>query len=124
DAQFQRFCRACARPEWADDPRYATNPARIAHRDALIADIASVIISRDTAYWITLLEEAGVPCGPINTIEQAFADPHVVQRSTRAAINSPNKGGVPTVANPIRLSRTPVEYRLAPPELGKDTRQV
>lgn len=124
DAQFQRFCHACGRPAWAEDPRYATNPARIAHRDVLIADIAGAIIAHDTAHWITLLEEAGVPCGPINTVEETFADPHVEQRGARLAIDSPKKGKVPSVANPIRLSRTPVEYRLAPPELGQDTRQV
>lgn len=124
DAQFKRFCGACEHPEWAADPRFSTNSARIAHRDALIADIAGAMTGHDTAYWIALLEDVGVPCGPINTIEEAFADPHVAQRNTQISIDSPQKGNIPTVANPIRLSRTPVEYRLAPPGLGQDTRQV
>ncbi|MCD0501601.1 CaiB/BaiF CoA transferase family protein [Bordetella petrii] len=124
DLQFRRFCQVCGQAEWADDARYATNPARIEHRDELVGGIAQVIAQRDTAHWIQALEAAGVPCGPINTIEQAFADAHVVHRQARGSIASAHKGNVPTVASPIRLSRTPVEYRHAPPGLGQDTRQV
>lgn len=124
DAQFARFCKACGQPEWADDPRFKTNPARIANRDALISDIGAVTVLHDTSYWIELLEEAGVPCGPINTIADVFSDPHVVERNTRISVECPAKGRIPSVASPIRLSRTPVEYRLAPPELGRDTQDV
>ncbi|MBV7483311.1 CaiB/BaiF CoA-transferase family protein [Bordetella sp. BOR01] len=124
DLQFKRFCQACGQAQWADDARFATNPARIAHRDDLVALIAGAIARHDTAYWIETLEAAGVPCGPINTIAQAFADAQVVHRQAQVSIASAEKGDVPSVANPIRLSRTPVEYRHAPPGLGQDTRQV
>ncbi|OZI82600.1 MULTISPECIES: CaiB/BaiF CoA transferase family protein [Bordetella] len=124
DLQFRRFCQVCGQAAWADDPRFATNPARIAHRDELVASIAAAMVRHDTADWIAKLEAAGVPCGPINTIAQAFADEHVVQRQAQVSIASARKGQVPSVANPIRLSRTPVEYRHAPPGLGQDTRQV
>ncbi|MGX9934184.1 CaiB/BaiF CoA transferase family protein [Advenella kashmirensis] len=124
DAQFKRFCQVVDRPEWADDARYVTNSARIQHRTALIDAIANVICDQTTAYWIAVMEAAGVPCGPINTIEDVFADPHVAQRQARFTISSKNRGDVPSVANPLKFSESPIEYRLAPPALGQDSYQV
>lgn len=124
DAQFKRFCQVAGRPDWADDTRYATNSARIENRTVLIDAIADVIDGQTTAYWIAAMEEAGVPCGPINTIEDVFADPHVAQRQAQLTISSKNKGEIPSVANPLKLSGSPVQYRLAPPSLGQDSYQV
>ncbi len=123
DAQFKRFCEVAGQAEWAHDNRYATNSARIMHRKALIDAIAIVIVKKTTAYWLEKMEAAGVPCGPINTIEDVFADPHVAQRQAHFTIPS-SKGEIPSVANPLKLSKSPVEYRLAPPALGQDSRQV
>jgi crotonobetainyl-CoA:carnitine CoA-transferase CaiB-like acyl-CoA transferase len=81
-------------------------------------------VERTTAEWIALLEGAGVPCGPINDLAQVFADPHVQARGLRQQIDKPEVGAVPLVANPIRLSATPVQYRMAPPLLGEHTREV
>src|SRR5690606_24506045 len=124
DTQFQRFCQVAGRPEWADDARYLTNSARIQHRAALTDAIADVICERTTAHWIAAMEAAGVPCGPINTIEQVFADPHVAQRQAQFRIASKNRGEIPSVANPLKFSESPIEYRTAPPALGQDSWQV
>lgn len=124
DSQFQKFSVLCNRTDWSEDPKFVTNAARVENREALIDEIAEVLLTRDTAQWIVALEAVGVPCGPINTIEEVFADSHVRQRGALQHIDSQHKGLVPTVANPLRFSRTPVEYRSAPPALGHDTVKV
>lgn len=124
DGQFARFCAVAGHPEWSDDARFATNPQRVANRAVLIRQLRQVTITRDTAAWIAALEAAGVPCGPINRIDQVFADPHVQARGLRIEVEHPALGAVPLVANPMRLSASPVAYRLAPPTLGQHTDQV
>ncbi|HSV54511.1 MAG TPA: CoA transferase, partial [Burkholderiaceae bacterium] len=81
-------------------------------------------VQKTTAQWIALLEAANVPCGPINTLAQVFADPHVVARGLRVDLPHPVAGTAPAVASPLRLSKTPVQYRHAAPALGADTEQV
>ncbi len=124
DGQFARFCTAAGRPEWADDPRFRTNAARLAHRTALIPLMRQTTVMRSTREWIALLESVGVPCGPINTIAEVFADPQVQARGLQFSMPHPAAGDIPLVASPIRLSDTPVQYRTAPPSLGQDTRAV
>ncbi len=79
---------------------------------------------RTTAAWTALMEEAGVPCGPINTIDQVFADPQVTARAMRMEMPHPVAGSVPLVANPVRLSASPVDYRRSPPTLGEHSTEV
>jgi crotonobetainyl-CoA:carnitine CoA-transferase CaiB-like acyl-CoA transferase len=124
DAQFTRLCEAAGHAALARDPRYADNKARVANRVALIEAMNAFTVERTTAEWIALLEEAGVPCGPINDLAQVFADPHVQARGLRQTLDKPDVGAVPFVASPIRLSATPVQYRMAPPLLGEHTREV
>lgn len=124
DAQFAKFCGVAGRPEWTTDARYATSAARVVNRDTLIPAMRHVTITRSTADWVAHLETAGVPCGPINTIAQVFEDPHVKVRGAAISVSHPLGGQIPLVANPIRLSETPVEYRMAPPLLGQHTRDV
>lgn len=124
DAQFTRFCDIAGHPEWANDLRFATNAARVRHRDELIPLLQDVIGTRNTAAWISILEAYGVPCGPINNIAQVFDDPQVTARKMQINLPHPIAGQTPLVANPIRLSQTPVSYRAAPPMLGQDTREV
>ena len=127
DGQFARFCAAVDKPEWAQDARFATNTARVQHRTALLALMEPLMRTRTTAEWIALLEDKAVPCGPINTIAQAFDDPQVQARGIRKELPRDTGDGiasVATVANPMRLSATPVSYRSAPPALGQHTRQV
>jgi len=124
DGQFAKFCSAAENAQWAQDPRFRTNSARVAHRSELIPLMRQVTLNRTTADWIALLENEGVPCGPINTIADVFADPQVQARGMRIAMTHQVAGDIPLVASPIRLSDTPVQYRTAPPQLGQDTRQV
>jgi crotonobetainyl-CoA:carnitine CoA-transferase CaiB-like acyl-CoA transferase len=124
DGQFSRLCDALGRPEWAADERFATNAGRVVHRGVLVPLLRSMTMLRATSDWIALLEQAGVPCGPINRIDQVFADPQVVARALRVELAHPLAGTVATVACPIRLSRTPVEYRRAPPTLGQHQGEV
>lgn len=124
DSQFASLCAACGHPEWAEDPRFSRNAARVAHRDALIPLLADVTRSRPTQAWIALLEQAGVPCGPINNLAEVFADPQIRAREMRIDLPHPLAGSAPGVANPIRLSESPVEYRSAPPTLGQHTEAV
>ncbi|MBU3057176.1 CaiB/BaiF CoA transferase family protein [Pseudomonas indica] len=124
DSQFRKFCEVAGFREWADDPRFSTNQARVAHRAELIPLIRQATVFKTTAQWVALLEEAGVPCGPINDLAQMFADPQVQARGLRVELPHPLAGTVPQVASPIRLSETPVQYRNAPPLLGEHTERV
>ncbi|HVR50036.1 MAG TPA: CaiB/BaiF CoA-transferase family protein [Pseudorhodoferax sp.] len=124
DGQYARFCEAAGHPEWASDPRFVRNTGRLQHREALIALLRSATVQRTTADWIALLEKAGVPCGPINSIADVFADPQVRARGLQMAMPHAAGAEVALVANPIRMSDTPVQYREAPPQLGQHTRAV
>ena len=124
DAQFARFCEAAGRPGLADDPRFATNSARVENREALEAALERIVAARPRAFWLEALERAGVPCGPIYDLAQVFEDPHVRARETRREIDHPLAGAVPTVASPIRLSETPPRHDRPPPMLGQHTDEV
>jgi crotonobetainyl-CoA:carnitine CoA-transferase CaiB-like acyl-CoA transferase len=124
DGQFARLCEVAGRAELARDPRFATNAARVEHRDALVALLAPLLAARPRGDWIASLEAAGVPCGPINDVGQVFEDPQVRARGMRVEAPHPTCGTVPMVASPIRLSATPVRHDAAPPTLGQHTREV
>ncbi|NMG53582.1 CaiB/BaiF CoA transferase family protein [Aromatoleum aromaticum] len=124
DAQFARFCEAAGDPSLATDARFATNKARVGHRAVLIPLLNKLTIRRTTTDWIARLEALGVPCGPINTLADVFADPQVRSRGLRVDLPHPLAGRVPQVASPMRLSATPVEYRLPPPLLGEHTDEI
>ena len=124
DGQFARFCHAAGRPAWATDERFATNAARLAHRELLIAMLRELTAQRGTREWIALLEQHAVPCGPINTVADVFADAQVQARGMQIAMDHPQAGRIPLVASPMRLSATPVQYRAAPPQLGQHTLEV
>ena len=124
DAQFTRLCQAAGHPEIASDPRYKSNKDRVQNRQALISLMKAFTVTRSTQEWITDLEVVGVPCGPINNLEQVFADPHVKARQIHQQLEHPSMGKVCSVASPIRLSETPVQYRMAPPLLGEHTQEL
>jgi crotonobetainyl-CoA:carnitine CoA-transferase CaiB-like acyl-CoA transferase len=124
DGQFAKCCAALGRPEWSSDERFARNPQRVKHRDELIALIRGVTAGRTTGEWISIMEAAGVPCGPVNTIDKVFEDAHVQSREMRIEMAHPLSENVSLVANPIRLSESPVQYRHAPPMLGAHTEEV
>ncbi|HEY2526216.1 MAG TPA: CaiB/BaiF CoA-transferase family protein [Candidatus Binataceae bacterium] len=124
ETQFTRMCEAIGRPELARDARFATNAARVNHREEIVAILREVFATRTMRHWLDALERVGVPCGPINTIADVFADPQVQARGLRLDLPHPAVGSVPSVANPIRYSATPIAYRSAPPMLGADTDEI
>lgn len=126
DAQFRRFCASAGAPELADDPRFVTNRDRIHHRDALVPMVADLIVQETQAYWIDRLEREGVPCGPVNTLAQAFADPQIRHRDMKVSVPYPGSaaGAVDLIGNPIKMSATPVTYRRPPPQAGQHTDEV
>jgi crotonobetainyl-CoA:carnitine CoA-transferase CaiB-like acyl-CoA transferase len=124
DSQFAKLCEVIGRPELAHDPRFATNAARVRHRDALTALVQEALAAQPAARWTRDLSAAGVPCGPVNDIAQVFADPHLQHRGVRIGMEHPVAGTLPLLASPLRLSQTPVEYRLPPPLLGEHTEAV
>ena len=124
DGQFRRFCAASGHDALAQDGRFATNGERVANRDALAALLRPVFAARTTRDWIALLEKANVPCGPINRIDQVFADPQAVARGLTVSLDHSAAGPIDLVASPVRLSKTPPEYRSAPPLLGEHTDEV
>ncbi len=127
DGQFQRFCAAAGQPDWAVDARFTTNTLRVQHRTELIPMMEAVTRTRSTAAWIALLEDKAVPCGPINTIAQAFDDAQVKARGLRVELPRSAGDGIRTiagVASPLRLSANPPVLRNAPPALGQHTDEV
>ena len=125
DGQFRALCAALGDPRLGADPRFLTNADRVEHRAALTGALSALTAGRTTADWIAALEAAGVPCGPINTIDQVFAEPQSLARGltveqARGDLADP----VRTAASPLRLSQTPVTYRAPPPALGADTLAV
>ena len=124
DSQFVKLCAVAGCPEVATDPRFSTNPARVKHRDVLIPLLEQTFATKPMSFWSEHLEAAGVPCGPINNLQQVYDDPQVKSRGMRIELPHPTAGSVPLVGSPIKLSRTPVEYQLAPPTLGEHTDDV
>jgi formyl-CoA transferase len=124
DLQFQRLCVVLDQPSLASDPRYARNADRVMHRQDLIAQLQDSLLTHGCAHWLQKLESAGVPCAAVNRIDQVFADPQIQARGMRFKLPHPLAGSVPMVANPLRLSATPVEYKRAPPLLGADREAV
>jgi formyl-CoA transferase len=126
DSQYARFCDYLGQPGWATDSRFATNTARLAHRDTLVPMIARVLAGRTTAHVIDGLEARRVPVGPVNTIEQALESEQAQARGMTVTLPAPQtaKGEVRLIGNPLRFSRTPVSYRSAPPSTGADTEAV
>ena len=124
DGQFKRFCEVAGCAELADEARFKTNSQRIIHRGELIPLIAEIMRTRTKQEWLKALEAATVPCGPINNMKEVFEDPQVKHRQLRVDIPHPLGGVAPVVRSPMRLSETPVDYRIAPPLLGQHTEDV
>ena len=124
ETQFARMCEVIGRPDLASDARFATNASRVHNREELIAILQGIFVTRTMRDWLQALERAGVPCGPINTVADVFADPQVQARGLKLDLSHPSIGSVPSVANPIKYSATPIDYRSAPPMLGADTDEI
>ncbi len=124
DGQFASFTAALEREGWASDDRYATNAARVEHREALVAEITLVMLERSSAHWQHVLTAAGVPNGPILSIDQVFEHPQSQSRGQSEIVEGRGVDPVRLVTNPINLSSTPIETRIAPPRLGEHTHEV
>ncbi|MEM8872355.1 MAG: CaiB/BaiF CoA-transferase family protein, partial [Pseudomonadota bacterium] len=124
DGQFARFCAVAGHPDLAKDPRFLSNADRVRNRDVLIPLLGEITVTRTAAAWIAALEDKAVPCGPINTVAEAFAQPQAQARGMRVTLPHPVSGEVDVIGNPIRMSDTPVTYQGAPPQVGEHTRDV
>ncbi len=126
EQQFQRLCEIMERPDIAQDPRFVVNKQRLAHRQELVAVLNPIFQAKPSRYWLEQLESHAISCGPINNLDQTFCDPHVAARGMRLEMPHPATGTKPIamVASPIRMSRSAVEYRHAPPLLGQHTDDV
>jgi crotonobetainyl-CoA:carnitine CoA-transferase CaiB-like acyl-CoA transferase len=124
DGQFRKFVEAGKRADLADDDRFATNPERVRNRETLVPILAEMVRTRSKHEWIDALEAAGVPCGPINDLEEVFENEQVVARGMEVLLPHPSGGTVKLVRNPIRMSATPPEAQAHPPTLGEHTEAV
>ena len=124
DPTFERFCKAFGQEALLADPRFATNPIRVQNRQLVTDTLTPVMKSKTTAEWIEALEALKIGCGPINTLEQVFADPHVQAREMVVEMAHGSGETVKVIANPVKLSATPPSYRSAPPVLGEHTQNV
>ncbi|NDD11622.1 MAG: CoA transferase [Betaproteobacteria bacterium] len=122
--QFRSLCELIGRLDLRDEPRYQTNPERLVDR-ALLNDIfAAEFIKHPTDYWVKLLNDAGVPCGPIYNMQQVFEDPQVQHLGIATPVHHPKRGDVKVVSQPIKLSRTPASVTQTQPELGAQNHEV
>ncbi|MGE8603715.1 CaiB/BaiF CoA transferase family protein [Bordetella trematum] len=124
DSQFRNYCRVIGRPELATDERFATNPQRVRNRDTLVPILAECMAGGERDEWLAALEAAGVPAGPINTLDQVYQDPQVQAREMRRELPHALGGTVPIAASPLKFSDTPVQYRRPAPMLGEHTHQI
>ncbi|HWT30732.1 MAG TPA: CaiB/BaiF CoA-transferase family protein [Propylenella sp.] len=124
DNLFRKFCEVAGRRELPDDARFATNGKRVANRAELTRILSEVMEKRSMREWLDALEAAGVPCGPINDLEQVFAEPQAVARGLKMELPHPTAGKVSLVRSPMRFSETPVQHDVPPPTLGQHTDEV
>ena len=121
DALFKTFSTICGRPQWVTDPRYATNAARVENRDALEAEIAPLVAARGVQEWLAILDEKGIPAGPVLNIVEAMAHPQVVAREMVVETDHPTAGRIKLTGVPVKLSETPGSAQGRPPLLGEHT---
>ena len=126
DGTFKRFCEVAESTELLDDPRFLTNAERVRNRAAMTEVLNGITAKQSSAWWLEKLEAATIGCGPINTLEEVFDDPHVKSREMVIEMEHPATGNAPAklIASPMRLSGTPVTYRQAPPTLGQHSDEV
>jgi len=124
DGQFAKLCECLGQADWALDSRFVRNQDRVRHRDLLIPMIAGQLMTQGKQHWLSLLEAAKVPCGPINNLAEVFADPHVQHRQMVQQWQHPLQADLSLVASPIKMSETPVRQSMPPPMLGEHNHQV
>jgi crotonobetainyl-CoA:carnitine CoA-transferase CaiB-like acyl-CoA transferase len=121
---FQRLCKAIGKPEWAEDPRFATREKRLENKYMLIPMMESHLKTRPGDEWLEAIHKAGVPAGPINTLDRVLSDPQVLAREMVVEIDGPGKEKIKTLGNPLKMEKTPVQTFTRPPRLGEHTREI
>jgi len=124
DGQWQKLCQVLDHTEWATDPRFVTNPARVQHRESVVALLQEVFSRKEIACWLREISAGGIPCGPVQTLDEVFADPQVLARDMVWTVPHPTAGEVRLVGSPLKLSDTPVSCRMPPPLVGEHTDEV
>lgn len=124
DRQFAALCEVINCAEFAEDPRFSINSARVTNRKVLVPLIAARLAEQNAAFWLSRFEDNGVPAGPVNTVAEAFNDPHVAGRQTVMQLQRDDLGAVPVVRSPVRLRNCEVKHHRAPPQLGDSTLAV
>jgi crotonobetainyl-CoA:carnitine CoA-transferase CaiB-like acyl-CoA transferase len=124
DRQFVGLCEVLGKPEVGNDERFTTNSARVQNREELIPLLVSIFKAASVSEWLKKLEEAEIPCGPINNFEQVFSMPNVQEREMLIKMDHPTIGELPLVGSPLKMGDTHVEYRLPPPLMGEHTEDV
>jgi glutaryl-CoA transferase len=124
DSQWQKLCQVLDHAEWATDPRFTTNPARVQHREVLVPLLQEVFSTQDVVFWLHKIAAVDVPCGPVQALDQVFADEQVVARDMIWAVLHPTAGEIRLVGSPLKLSETPAACRSHPPLLGEHTEEV
>src|SRR3546814_706197 len=124
DRQFRKFCEAANAPSLPDDARFNTCAARVLNREELVPLLSELMERKSTEYWCEILEPIGVPCGPINPVDQNFESPQVQHRQLKPEMEQPLAGRVELVAIPIRYENNPIQYHNPPPLLGQHTDEI
>jgi formyl-CoA transferase len=124
DGQWRKLCTMLGRVDLADDSRFAANPARVQNREALIPILQEIFAAEDIAHWLHEIAAAGIPCGPVQSIDQVLTDPQVLAREMVWTASHPTVDGVRLVGSPLKFSETPVMLRSHPPLLGEHTDEV
>jgi len=124
DKQFERLCDVIGNRQLVSDTRFVTNASRVEYRDELITFLKPIFLEKTAGEWLSLLEAAGIPCGPINTLDQVFAEPQVEAREMLIEIDHPTIGKLPLVGSPLKFSETSLAYKLPPPRLGEHTEEI
>lgn len=124
DSQFRSFCEVAGRVDLADDERFVTNKGRVINRETLVPELEQVIKCKSSEFWLNQLEKVGVPCGPINDMENVFANPQVQHRGMKLTMPHPEAGEVGLVSNPVRIDNEPMNANSVPPGLGEHTISV
>lgn len=124
DRFWKRLTKVIDRSEWADDPRYDSNPKRVKNRKELITKLSRIFKEQPSTYWLNKLDEAGVPCSPVNRLEDVLMDPQVIHNGAVTTLHHPEHGEYPVPNNPIKMHGTPVQPSRYAPRLGEHTREV
>jgi formyl-CoA transferase len=124
DRQFEKLCLVIGKSELVNDKRFTLNSGRVQHREDLLAILKPIFMQRTANEWLSSLENAGIPCGPINTLDKVFAEPQVDAREMLVHMQHEEIGELRLVGSPLKFSDTPVAYKRPPPRLGEHTEEV